>query len=78
MYYFKMSTERYNRDSTNRRREDKIFLNNTKNSVDNIMLSVYNQGTLKERTAAKLKGEEYGNNKRNTRRQRDLRAAKEL
>lgn len=42
------------------------------------MLSVYNQGTLKERTAAKLKGEEYGNNKRNTRRQRDLRAAKEL
>jgi hypothetical protein len=78
MYYFKMSTKRYNRDSTNRQREDKIFLNNTKNSVDNIMLSVYNQGTLKERTAAKLKGEEYGNNKRNTRRQRDLRAAKEL
>lgn len=55
MYYFKMSTERYNRDSTNRRRKDKIFLNNTKNSVDNIMLSVYNQGTLKERTAERLK-----------------------
>lgn len=51
MYYFKMSAKRYNRDSTNRRRKDKIFLNNTKNSVDNIMLSVYNQGTLKERTA---------------------------
>lgn len=63
MYYFKMSTERYNRDSTNRRREDKIFLNNTKNSVDNIMLSVYNQGTLKERTAERLKGGKDENNK---------------
>lgn len=42
------------------------------------MLSVYNQGALKERAAETLKGEEYGNNKRNTRRQRDLRAAKEL
>ena len=56
MYYFKMSAKRYNRDSTNRRRKDKIFLNNTKNSVDNIMLSVYNQGTLKERTAERLEG----------------------
>lgn len=63
MYYFKMSTERYNRDSTNRRRKDKIFLNNTKNSVDNVTLSVYNQGTLKERTAAKLKGGKDENNR---------------
>jgi hypothetical protein len=63
MYYFKMSTERYNRDSTNRRREDKIFLNNTKNSVDNIMLSVYNQGTLKERAAETLEGGKDENNK---------------
>jgi hypothetical protein len=49
-----MPAERHFGNSTNRRREDKIFLNNTKNSVDNIMLSVYNQGTLKERAAETL------------------------
>lgn len=63
MHYIKMSAKRYNRDSTNRRRKDKIFLNNTKNSVDNIMLSVYNQGTLKERAAETLKDGKNENNR---------------
>lgn len=63
MHYIKMSAKRYYRSNPNRRREDKIFLNNTKNSVDNVMLSVYNQGTLKERTAARLKGEKDENSR---------------
>ena len=57
MYYIKMPAVGYYRSNTNGRRKDKIFLNNTKNSVDNIMLQVYNQGTLKERTAERLEGE---------------------
>ena len=57
MHYIKMSAKRYYRSNPNRRREDKIFLNNTKNSVDNVTLSVYNQGTLRERAAERLRGE---------------------
>lgn len=63
MHYIKMPAKRYYRSNPNRRREDKIFLNNTKNGVDNVTLSVYNQGTLKERTAAKLKGGKDENNR---------------
>lgn len=63
MHYIKMSAKRYYRSNPNRRREDKIFLNNTKNSVDNVTLSVYNQGTLKERAAERLRGEKDENRK---------------
>lgn len=70
MHYIKMSAKRYYRSNPNRRREDKIFLNNTKNSVDNVTLSVYNQGTLKERAAERLEGGKYeiifSNQKRRT------------
>lgn len=33
MYYIKMPAKRHFRDSTNQRRKNKIFLNNTKNKV---------------------------------------------
>lgn len=36
-----MPAKRHFRDSTNQRRKNKIFLNNTKKGVDNVTLLVY-------------------------------------